>query len=275
MYHNTTIQTRRRTREAVFLTTLFVGSACGQTVDGLTEPFRTIRVATPETGIIKAVAVEEGDEVAAEQVLAELDTDIHILLLEIAKQSMEANGRRDAAFAEKQLRKARLEQFTKLREKGHARQEEVNRARMELAVAEAQLTSAEEDLLIKELEHKKFKSQLDRRSIRAPVSGLVSEIHKQKGEFVAPNSPEVLTIVELDPLVAVFSLTSRQAMRLKVGQKMKVRFSQIDKESMGKISFIAPVTDAESGTVRMKIRIKNPNREFRSGERCMILVPNN
>ncbi len=64
-------------------------------------------------------------------------------------------------------------------------------------------------------------------------------------------------------------------MRLKVGQKMKVRFSQIDKESMGKISFIAPVTDAESGTVRMKIRIKNPNREFRSGERCMILVPNN
>ena len=38
----------------------------------------------------------------------------------------------------------------------------------------------------------------------------------------------------------------------------------------GAIDFISPVTDAESGTVRVKVRIDNPQNKYRSGQRCAL-----
>ena len=35
---------------------------------------------------------------------------------------------------------------------------------------------------------------------------------------------------------------------------------------------VAPITDAESGTVRVKVRIDNPNGNYRSGERWTLEV---
>ena len=89
-----------------------------------------------------------------------------------------------------------------------ARQEEVDRAATELAVAEANVRTAREDRLTKKLEYERIKVQLERRTIRAPVAGVVTKLHKQVGEFVAPNNPDVLTLVQLDPLLANFTMMS-------------------------------------------------------------------
>ncbi len=255
------------------LSVICVGAATGVEVDGFTEPHRTIHVASSETGIIKQLQVEEGDVVQQGQVLAELDDEVHRALLEIAKKAMNATGRLESALADVDLKQVRLHKLEDLRAAGHARQEEVDRARTELAVAEGQLKAVQEDLLIKRLEHAKIEVQLRRRSIRSPIQGVVSETHKDLGEFVAPNSPEVLTIVELDPLLATFSIPSPQAARLKVGGKMKVKFPSASKPVEGVIQFIAPTTDAESGTVRMKVRIENSRGKCRSGERCVVNLP--
>lgn len=242
-------------------------------VEGFSEPNRTINVAAAETGIITRIDVEEGDYVEAEQVIAQLDDEVHQALLSVAQQSMEAKGRLDAAMAEYKLRQYRLEKFEELRASGHARQEEVDRARTEFAVSEGQLTAAQEDALIKRLEYEKTKTQLERRSIRSPISGVVTKLHKQMGEFVAPNNPEVLTLVELDPLLAVFSVMRPQAGLLQVDQKVTIRFSETNYAVEGTVQFIAPITDAESGTVRVKVRIDNPEGQYHSGDRCVITLP--
>ena len=251
----------------------FARNVEGIEIDGFTEPFRTIRVASPEAGIITRLDVKEGDKVEPEQVLAQLDDDVHLALLAIADQSMNAKGRRDATQAEVTMRKARLETFERLRASGHARQEELDRARSELAIAQGQLKAAEEDLMLKKLEYGKIKAQLSRRSVRSPAPGIVSEIHKEEGEFVAANSPEIATIVQLDPLIASFLLTSVQASQRHVEEEIDVHFVETDTRTRGTVRFISPVTDAESGTVRVELRIDNPHGHFRSGERCTIELP--
>ena len=153
--------------------------------DGFTEPYRTISVASDETGIIAELLVREGEAVQSGQALARLNSDVHLSSLAIAEQSMQAQGRLDAASAELQLRKHRQEKLESLRNDGHARQEEVDRARAETAVAEANVRSAREDLQIKKLEHQRIKAQLKRRTIRSPIAGVVTTLHKQQGEFVA------------------------------------------------------------------------------------------
>jgi multidrug efflux pump subunit AcrA (membrane-fusion protein) len=82
-----------------------------------------------------------------------------------------------------------------------------------------------------------------------------------------------MTLVQLDPLLAVFSLTSEQSEQLKVGQKTPVKVGRKPETVVGIVEFIAPVTDAESGTILVKIRLDNPDGLHRSGSRCSLQYP--
>ena len=238
--------------------------------DGFTEPNRTINVAADETGIVSELLVREGDFVKRGQPIAKLNSDIHRALLAIAEQNAQTEGRLAGADAELQLRRERFSKLESLRSEGHARQEEVDRARAEVEISEANVRSITEDLIVKKLEYEKLKTQLDRRTVRSPIAGTVMTLHKQLGEFVAPNTPEILTLVELDPLLANFSMTSHDVERIELGQQVKVRFPANGQLVDGVVDFIAPITDAESGTIRVKVKVKNSESKLRSGERCTL-----
>ncbi|MEQ8786460.1 MAG: efflux RND transporter periplasmic adaptor subunit [Pirellulaceae bacterium] len=239
-------------------------------IDGFTEPFRTIAVATAETGVVVALEVSPGDVVAEGQLLARLDSDIHEALLEIARQTMHSRGKIESARAEYDLRLQRMKKFEALRAKGHARQEELERARADVAIAEAQVRAAEEEMLVRQLEYEKAKALLERRSIRAPSAGVVTEVRKEAGEIVAPNDPQILTLVQLDPLLAAFPVPIRQIGKLGVGDKVSVRMLRSRKQVEGVIHFVSPVINAESGTIQIKVRIENPRGRIHSGERCAL-----
>jgi len=239
-------------------------------LEGYTEPYRTIRVATDETGVIDQIFVSEGEAVPQGTPLVRLNNDVYQALLAVAEQNMNARGRLESARAELELKSERLKILQSLREEGNARQEEVDRARYENAVAKANIQTVQEELLSRKLEYQKIKTQIDRRTIRAPISGVVSLIHKEQGEFVAPNSPETMTLVQLDQLLAYFTLTSQQAAQLHINDKIRISFKHNQSSTEGTIEYISPVTDAQSGTVLVKIRIDNQKGDFRSGERCTI-----
>jgi RND family efflux transporter MFP subunit len=141
---------------------------------------------------------------------------------------------------------------------------------MDVEVAEARVLSANELTELKRLELDKAKIQLARRVIVAPLSGVVTSLRKDAGEFVAPNDPYVMEIVTLDPLLATFSIPSAEAAKLRKGESVSVFLEDAEKVVAGEIDVIAPVTDAESGTVRIKVRIGNPERTYRGGERCTL-----
>ncbi len=243
-------------------------------LEGFAEPLHTVNVAADESGIIQNVLVSEGQTVTAGQDLVRLNSDVHEALLAIAEQNMNTRGRLDAARADLQMRRERLTKLRSLRIEGHARQEEVDRAVSEVAVAEANVLTAQEDLLSRRLEYDKIRTQIARRTVRAPISGVVTTLQKVAGEFVAPNSPEVLTMVCIDTLLANFTLLNSQAAQIRPGQEVKVRFHDSGSVATGKVDYISPVTDAESGTVLVKIRIDNAQGRYRSGERCMIRIGN-
>ena len=124
----------------------------------------------------------------------------------------------------------------------------------------------------KRLEYEKIKAQIARRTVRAPMAGVVAMLHKDQGEYIAPNSPEVLTLVQIDTLLANFTLTSYQIEKLHVGQDLEVKFIDSTHSANGIIEFISPITDAESGTVLIRVRVDNSIGRFRSGERCKIQI---
>jgi RND family efflux transporter MFP subunit len=243
-------------------------------VDGLTEAYRSIDIAAPEPGVITKIVVQEGDVVRQGQVLASLDNEVHLATLAVAQKNMESVGALNSAVAEVKLRRDRLESFLALRAKEFARQEEVERARAELSIAESKLLSVQEDLAIKKLEYEKIKAQVERRIIRAPADGVITKLFKDEGEYAAPTDPTLFTLVQLNRLMAVFSVPSSAAQNLVSSQTVQINFPELPSPARGTVEFVSPVTDAESGTVRVKIRIDNLQATYRSGERCtLVLTP--
>jgi len=249
------------------------GSATGAGIEGFTEPFREIDIASAETGILVKVDVSDGDEVHEGQLLAQLDQEVYVATMRVAEKQKELKGQLESAKAEFRLRSERLDNLRRLLQDNHASQEEVDRAETEKAIAEAQLLATTEALQVRQLEYERAKAQLDRRSIRSPVGGVVKRVHKHVGEFVAPTDPVVLTIVQLDPLLATFAVPAHQIDTLAARQRVQIQVGAGKASVAGIVKSISPVVEAQSGTVRARVEFPNPDGRYLSGNRCVLVLP--
>lgn len=236
------------------------------------EPYRTVQVATTDLGIVREVLVREGDEVEPDQPLVKLDDELVKASLAIAQQNLESRGTLNSAEAELRLHTSRVEKFEALVKTGHARSEELDRARMERDVSAARVLTAQETNRVRQRELERIQIELQRRTVKSPIQGVISKLHREVGEFVAPTDPVVITMVQLDPLLATFSLKPAQANLLRVGQPVQVRLASLERPVNAEVELVSPMTDARSGTVRVKVRIPNPQRLCRSGDRCTLLL---
>ena len=242
-------------------------------IDGFTEPYRTVEVAAPEMGIITAVKVRVGDHVNKGDVVVTLDDDIHHLLAESALARKDARGRYDSALAELKLRQTRHAKLKEVVARGHGRSEEVERAKTDIEIAAANVLMVDDDIRLRALEHRRLVQELERRKVRSPLDGIVSQNLREVGEFVAPIDPRVVTIVQLDQLLAKFSLRRSRAEHLEIGDVLPVRFPNLTEAVAGTVEEISPVIDAESGTIRVKLKVENADGKLRSGQRCALELP--
>jgi len=209
--------------------------------------------------------VEEGDEVQAEQVVAKLDTRVQELQLEIATQQASTTSQLTAAqqaFEKRQTIAARLSQ---LKARGHASQSEIIRSEMELSIAQAKMLAAQEEQAVRQIERRRAKVQLDRRTIVSPFNGVVSKVHAREGEFLSPLHPEVVTIIQVDKLLATFAIPSSQIKEFAVGKEFNLEMEN-GTTIVAEVYRVGVSTDAQSGTVEVKMEIENSQRDIRSGE---------
>ncbi len=245
--------------------------AADDRITGFAEPLQQVEVAAPEAGLIESIRVREGDQVERGQTLATLDARVLEASLALARAKSQSTAQVDAATAEYELRKDRLGAIEQLQREGHANTEELQRARRDASVAESKLKAAQEDVALSALEARQIEAQIDRRTVRSPIDGVVIRLTKQQGEFLSPADPVLATIANLDTLRVKFHVPTRQATRFAVGQTVDVFFPDDERLATARIDFVSPVTDADSGTVRVDVVIDNKQGLFRSGVRCTFL----
>jgi len=209
---------------------------------GYTEPYRIITVSAAEAGVIAEMLVAEGAVVKKGQILAKLDTATLQAELEIAK-------------AEARLQATRKQRLDELATASRASPDEVEKARTDLSIKEAHV--------------RKFEAMIETRLMRSAVDGVVTLIKRDPSEAVSAADPHVLTVVQIDNLTANLFLPPAKACQLKAGGQATLLLDDREKVS-ATIEFISPVTDAASGTVRVKFTIENAGHTHRSGARCTL-----
>lgn len=241
-------------------------------VSSFTEPYRSIEVSAAEMGTLSQLDVREGDHVNKGDLLARLNDEVLQASLNMASKSMDARGKLNSAMAELNMQQGRFQKLLGLYQRNHASQIEIDRAKSQVAVAQAQVEAANDEITLKTLERERIKAQLEQRLLRSPIPGIVTRVFKDEGEFVSATDPVVANVVQLDPLLVVFSVPQQTALQIRSGQQVKLTIGEEDNdeaaETVGMVEFVSPNADAQSGTCRVKVKVDNPELRWPSGVAC-------
>jgi len=77
--------------------------------------------------------------------------------------------------------------------------------------------------------------------VSSPIDGVVTRVYKDAGEFVSPNDPIIVKVVQLDPLLIVFSVPVAEARKLAAEATVKVRIESAEKPVEGVVEFVSPM----------------------------------
>ena len=101
--------------------------------------------------------------------------------------------------------------------------------------------------------------------VYATVSGTVSEKLVEQGDYIKQGQP-LLKIAKLNTVWANFDVYENQIDLFKKGQEVSIITNAYpDKEFKGKVSFIDPVLDTRTRTVKLRVVLNNAKDEFKPG----------
>ena len=231
---------------AIVLMIVLITTKASAQITGFTEAYRTVEVASPESGVLTELFVKPGDYIEQRSPIAKLDSEVQQTHLKLAEFMANAQSELMRAEAEMKTKQSVVQHLEELESKGFAQQKELMRARLELQIAQSGLLARKEKIAENQLRLDIAKLNLNRRTLFSPVSGVVAEIQRNPGEFVSPANPHVVTIMQIDPMIARFQINVRDIDRLALDQNVTITLENNQKVS-GKVDSIGVVAESENG----------------------------
>lgn len=217
------------------------------TMGDIQQTYRTIttleaendaQVVARSTGLLHQILVEEGDVVTKGQLLAQLD--VEQLTLEVQQIEATLNKLKNEMDRQQKLFNRKL-----------GSSDALDRARFEYQSQQAQ--------------HKLSKLKLTYASIKAPISGIITERNVKQGNLLRDNDV-LFTIVDLDSLIAVLHLPEKELSNVKKQQKVLLHIDALKNQMIvGEIDRVRPSIDTDTGTFRVVATVKNNDHFLKSG----------
>jgi RND family efflux transporter MFP subunit len=190
------------------------------------------------TGVVLQIHAEEGDFVEAGQILAKVETDRYALEVKRANaglKRLKTDFQRKKELFQKKL---------------------VSAEDFERVSAEYDAQKAAYDLARLDLEYT---------SIRAPISGYISERMVRAGNLVKLHQP-VFRVTSYDPLLAVLHVPERELRVLRKGLQVSMSLDAWPGEVFqGEVIRISPVVDPGTGTFRVTAEITDRKQMLKPG----------
>jgi RND family efflux transporter MFP subunit len=231
-----------------------------------------VTLASDRPGIVAFVKPREGDTVREGDLLAGLHDEVARATLAIAE--LEATSDVDIRYAKKAGEVAEAEHQKALEANVRIKTvPEVEILRLKLAYEKTVLEreSAEHRQAINRLKRDEAKAQLDTFAIKAPFSGVVTHVHRAKGEAVKQGD-QVLELASTDRVKVEGSIEIRDLWNIKPGVEVKVQLDipqvdlEVEKQTFnGRLVFIDVKAISVDQKVRIWAEVANPNNVLRAG----------
>lgn len=240
-------------------------TADAEPIEGIVQPSKQVTLNAPLPAVLKELTVDEGDAVTQGQPLAFMDD----ALQQVAVRSAEFQAKSTTAIENAQLvyedAQIQVERIEEARRSDAASDWEVRRTKLQAEQALAQLKAAKEQQELASIQLDLERERLERYQILAPFDGKVLRVQSEAGASLTQQD-EILELVALQPLEAVFHLPSTTYGQLELGQTYTLRAEVGDQASVNaRLKTIDPVIDPASLTYRVVLEIDNPDTAMPSG----------
>ncbi|NOK16817.1 efflux RND transporter periplasmic adaptor subunit [Corallococcus carmarthensis] len=231
---------------------------------GYVDSRRRSVIAPLIAGRLVEVAVEEGEPVRRDQVIARLDDRDARVVLERANAEVQAAGARLAASEAQALNADRTTERTRnlarqgavpraqlldVETAGRATRESLNLARAQLAVARRAREAA--------------RLQLTHTVVRAPFDGTVSRKLADEGAVLAPaalsgtNLGGIVELVDLHALEIEAEVSEEQLTRIRTGQPALIFLDALPERAFpGQVATVRPAIDRSKATATVRVRFQ-------------------
>jgi multidrug efflux pump subunit AcrA (membrane-fusion protein) len=140
-----------------------------------------------------------------------------------------------------------------------------------LRLAETELQVARDTHQLMQIERLRAAEQLELRSIRSPVDGVIVEILLVPGESVEDRAREIMTIAEVDPLNVEVILPADLFGAVQVGMPAEITPLMRGGETrFTSVAVVDRTIDAASATFGVQLQLDNKDYSIPGGIRCNI-----
>jgi len=226
---------------------------------------REATVSSKITGKLAQVLIEEGENVAAGQVLARLDDTDAKAQLGLAQARLAAT-RAQLGQVDAQLDQARRDRRRQqeLRAKGLTSVEALENTRTQVRALSAQLEAQRGQSGVAEAELRVAQVGYDDTIVRAPFAGVVVAKAAQPGEIVSPISAGggytrtgIGTIVDMDSLEIEVDVNEAYLNRVRPGQPVQAVLDAYPQWQIpAAVIAIVPTADRSKATVKVRVALK-------------------
>lgn len=241
-----TLQIRKMMSQTFTMPPTSVTSLVVQTEDwipalkavGSTAAVQGVTVSTDQPGIVTKINFESGQNVKQGDLLVQID---------ISQEDAQLRS----AIAQQKLAGLNLQRQQNLMKSRVS-------AQSELDAAQAQYDQASASVL-------EMKSRVDKKTIRAPFSGVLGIRQVNLGQYLQSGA-QIVPLQSLDPIYVNFYLPQQTLGRLTPGQEVVVKAEGLpDGEFKGKLNAVDSVVDEATRNVRVQATVSNPKGLLRPG----------
>ena len=204
---------------------------------GTTAAVQGVGVSADLPGVVERVLFESGQAVRAGDVLAVLDT---------------RQERAQLAALEAQRELARL---TFDRMQGLLNERVVSQAELDRATADYRQTDARVG---------EVRAVIDRKTIRAPFSGVLGIRQVNLGQYLAGGA-ELVELQSLNPIYVNFSVPQQSGAALSVGRAVHITANDTAVEGAGRVTAIDSKVDEATRNIQVQATFANPKGALRPG----------
>jgi membrane fusion protein (multidrug efflux system) len=205
---------------------------------GTAAAVRGVTVSADLPGTVERVAIDSGKSVREGEVLALLDT-------------RQEHAQLAAAEAQRDLARVNFDRM-----QGLLNERVISRAEFDRATADERQADARVG---------EIRAAIERKTIRAPFSGILGIRHVNLGQYLS-GGDALVTLQSLNPIYVNFGVPQQAAGEMRVGRHVRVTTDDLSGvELAGRITAIDSIVDEATRNIQVQATLANPERKLRPG----------
>ena len=201
---------------------------------GTVAAVQGVTVSADLPGTVERIAFESGQSVREGEVLALLDT-------------RQEQAQLAAAEAQRDLARLNFDRMQGLLNERVISRAEFDRATAEQRQAEARVGE--------------IRAAIERKTIRAPFSGILGIRQVNLGQYLSGGDP-LVTLQSLDPIYVNFGVPQQAAGQVRVGRSVRITTDDLaGVEFTGRVTAIDSIVDEATRNIQVQATLANPRRQ--------------